>query len=98
MPPKAKAKACLPPKHCEPRGCGFTYTGFEGKEYWKKLHDTVESLPCGPCSTHGKQVMGFMHDFINLGLGKKAHDKANFDAVLGDLNCVVKKCRADGRC
>jgi len=78
--------------------CGFQCTGYEGGHVWKKIHDAAKSIECDACREHGQSLMNFAHDVVNLGLGKKAHDKKNFLAMVNQVNCIASKCALDGRC
>ncbi len=78
--------------------CGFSCTGYNGKHIWKKIHDAADSIECEACREHGKNLLYFAHDVVNLGLGKNAHDKKNFLTMVNQVNCIASKCAIDGRC
>lgn len=49
-----------------------------GPAYWKALHGIAEKIPCPPCRNDGTQLMAFMHDVVNLKLGKKIYNQENY--------------------
>eukprot|EP01065_Artemidia_motanka_P027532 TRINITY_DN3271_c2_g1_i1.p3 TRINITY_DN3271_c2_g1~~TRINITY_DN3271_c2_g1_i1.p3 ORF type:complete len:106 (+),score=25.91 TRINITY_DN3271_c2_g1_i1:90-407(+) len=79
-------------------GCGFSVTGYDGHEVWGKLHKAVDKIPCATCREHGTSVMKFVHDFVNVGLGKKAMYPGNFHKVAQQVRCVESQCVKQGRC
>lgn len=78
--------------------CGFKCTGYDGSEIWDKIHKAADSIECETCRDHGQKLMKFAHDTVNLGLGKHAFDKDNFNAMYKEIECVRDKCKKDGRC
>lgn len=78
--------------------CGVRCTGYDGAHIWKKIHSAVEEIDCEECQHEGRKKINFIHDVVNLGLGKKAHDSENFTEVFKQVQCIYDKCKADGRC
>jgi len=71
--------------------CGFSCTGFDGKEVWKKLHNLHKDIECEECSDHAKRLFEFVHDLVNAGLGKKLHNEKNFNDIYNEIQCVYNK-------
>jgi hypothetical protein len=78
--------------------CGFQCSGYDGSHLWDKIHKAAQDVECDLCREHGVKLMKFAHDVVNLGLGKKAHDKKNFLEMVNQVNCVAATCSTDGRC
>jgi hypothetical protein len=78
--------------------CGFKCSGWDGSDYWKKLHDTVKDIPCDLCREDAVPNMSGFHDFVNVGLGKDPYDAANFKKFAKKVQCAYETCKADGRC
>jgi len=78
--------------------CGLECTGYDGAQDWKEIRKIVEDIPCERCSDSGVKKIDFVHDIVNLGLGRKAFDKENFHKELARANCVSEKCLSEGRC
>lgn len=49
-----------------------------GPPYWKSFETIAHNIPCPPCRQHGEQLVSFMHDVVNLKLGKPIYNKENF--------------------
>lgn len=49
-----------------------------GPLYWKSLHSIVGKIPCSLCRDEASEMMQFIHDKINLKLGKKLYNEDNF--------------------
>ena len=47
------------------------YTGYDGSQKWKKIHDTVNSIECEFCRDKGIKLMRGIHDAVNIHIGKK---------------------------
>lgn len=71
--------------------CGFSCTGFDGKQVWEKLHKLHKDIDCEECSDHAKRLFEFIHDVVNAGLGKKLHNPINFDKIYNEILCVYAK-------
>eukprot|EP01060_Flectonema_neradi_P018959 TRINITY_DN2594_c1_g1_i1.p1 TRINITY_DN2594_c1_g1~~TRINITY_DN2594_c1_g1_i1.p1 ORF type:complete len:109 (+),score=9.85 TRINITY_DN2594_c1_g1_i1:44-370(+) len=78
--------------------CGFNYTGYDGKAVWGQLHSAVNKIPCGPCRQHGGEIMKFVHDFVNIGLGKSAVHPANFHKIARQVRCAETMCTRQNTC
>lgn len=71
--------------------CGFSCTGFNGKQVWEKLHKLHKDIDCEECSDHAKRLFSFIHDLVNAGLGKPLHDEKNFNSIYSEIQCVYEK-------
>lgn len=78
--------------------CGFRCTGYDGSAVWKKLHAAVLEIDCEECREHGKDLISGVHDLVNVGLGKNAHNAENFARFADEVACAYAKCKASGRC
>lgn len=74
--------------------CGFKCTGADFSHVWNIIHDPkgpiLSKIDCESCNQHAQELFKFIHDMVNLGLGKKAFDIKNYNKILGQANCVVK--------
>merc|ERR1719152_300309 len=70
--------------------CGFAVTGYDGHRVWKKIHKTVDTIPCDTCRHHGQSIFKFVHDFVNVGLGKRAKYPGNFHKVAQQVRCAER--------
>lgn len=71
--------------------CGFQCTGADFSHVWKKLHnDLLKEIDCEACHDHAKELFSFIHDVVNLGLGKPAYDAKNFNKIFKQIKCVSK--------
>ena len=71
--------------------CGFQCTGADFSHVWKELHTTVlQKIDCEACHDHAKELFSFIHDVVNLGLGKPAFDEKNFRKIFKQVKCVSK--------
>lgn len=50
-----------------------------GPKYWKAFAKIADEIPCPPCRAHGKELISFMHDVVNLKLGKPIFNPQNFE-------------------
>eukprot|EP01059_Diplonema_ambulator_P018006 TRINITY_DN30168_c0_g1_i1.p1 TRINITY_DN30168_c0_g1~~TRINITY_DN30168_c0_g1_i1.p1 ORF type:complete len:101 (+),score=13.99 TRINITY_DN30168_c0_g1_i1:76-378(+) len=82
----------------EKRPCGFAYTGYDGHKVWNQLHKAVKEIPCMECREHGTNIMNFVHDFVNVGLGKTAKHPGNFHRIAQQVHCADRICTAQNRC
>ena len=71
--------------------CGFSCTGFEGKEIWKELEKTVKKIECESCRDHAEKLISFIHDLVNAGLGKPLFNERNFNKIHSEIDCVFNK-------
>lgn len=71
--------------------CGFSCTGFEGKKIWQELESTVKKIDCESCRNHAIELISFLHDLVNAGLGKKVYNEKNFNKIYSQINCVYNK-------
>lgn len=71
--------------------CGFSCTGFEGGQVWNDLDKAVKKIDCESCQEHAKQLMSFIHDLVNAGLGKPLFDSKNFEKIYNQITCVYAK-------
>lgn len=71
--------------------CGFSCTGFDGSKIWGDIDKAVEKIDCETCHDHAKQLMSFVHDVVNAGLGKKLYDEKNFIKIYNQITCVYEK-------
>lgn len=78
--------------------CGVKCTGYDGSHIWKKIDRVVSEIECEECQVEGKKKINFIHDVVNLGLGKKAYDKDNFTQIFNQIQCIYKTCKKEGRC
>lgn len=61
-----------------------------GPKYWESLHSTVDRIPCPSCRAEGIELMEFMHDIVNVKLGKDIHNEENFYKWVNKI-CDLKK-------
>eukprot|EP01062_Namystynia_karyoxenos_P035043 TRINITY_DN2567_c0_g1_i1.p2 TRINITY_DN2567_c0_g1~~TRINITY_DN2567_c0_g1_i1.p2 ORF type:complete len:137 (+),score=36.97 TRINITY_DN2567_c0_g1_i1:139-549(+) len=80
------------------QSCGFSVTGYDGHKIWRQVHSAVDNIPCTTCREHGQSIMRFVHDFVNVGLGKKAKYPGNFHKVAAQVRCAEMQCTREGRC
>ena len=50
-----------------------------GPQYWKAFHTLAHEVPCGFCRGFAERFMVFMHDMVNVKLGKPIYDVTNFN-------------------
>ena len=71
--------------------CGFQCTGADFSKVWQELHTTLlNKIDCESCHEHAKELFSFIHDVVNLGLGKPAFDVKNFNKIYKQIQCVSK--------
>ncbi len=75
--------------------CGFSCTGFEGKEIWRDLEKTVNKIDCESCREHAINLISFLHDLVNGGLGKPLYNEKNFNQIYNEINCVYSKIQGE---
>ena len=46
------------------------FTGYDGSQKWKKIHDTVNSIECEFCRDKGIKLMRGIHDAVSIHIGK----------------------------
>ncbi len=85
---------------CQIKGerCGFLCTGFDGSKTWEIIHKAAQDIECDSCRDHGMKMVSGLHDFVNVGLGKPAHDPANFREFALEVECALKSCTNEGLC
>ena len=71
--------------------CGFSCTGFEGKKIWQELEQTVKKIDCETCRDHATDLVSFLHDLVNAGLGKPLFNEKNFNKIYKQIQCVHDK-------
>lgn len=77
----------------------FVCTGSDESHVWNHLHNDVPKLfNCEHCAQHAKFEFRGLHDHVNLGLGKTAHNKKTYQKWVEEVNDVNKQCKLDGRC
>ena len=77
---------------------GFTCTGYDGKNIWKKIHAIPKEIECQNCSDHADLEFKGLHDHVNLGLRKEAFDKNTYNEWYEEVKAVHDACKKDGRC
>ena len=75
--------------------CGFSCTGFEGREIWRDLEKTVNKIDCESCREHGINLISFLHDLVNGGLGKPLYNEKNFNQIYNEIQCVYSKIQGE---
>ena len=71
--------------------CDFHCTGANYSHVWAELHGPfLEKIGCERCRDHARELFIFLHDVVNLGLGKHLFDEANFKKVYAQVLCVSK--------
>jgi len=78
--------------------CGFSCTGFDGSHIWDQRMKITKTIECEVCRDHAVKNEIAFHDLTNLGLGKQAHDKSNWNRFVKEVNCVDGTCKKDQRC
>ena len=78
--------------------CGFSCTGFEGSDIWEARRKVTEAIGCESCRDHALADESAYHDVVNVGLGKRPYDLKNLLRYRDQIDCVVDRCVADGRC
>ena len=71
--------------------CGFSCTGFEGKAIWSDLEKIVKKIDCETCREHATELINFIHDVVNAGLGKPLFNEKNFNKIYKQIVCVHDK-------
>lgn len=71
--------------------CGFSCTGFDGGKIWKKLDKDIDEIDCESCRDHAKDLISFIHDLVNGGLGKPLYNEKNFNKIYHEIECVYSK-------
>jgi len=66
-----------------------------GPIIWSYLHGIVDAIPCPKCRSEGQKLMIFIHDIVNVKLGKEIYDKRNFREVLAELDELRKNLKYD---
>lgn len=88
----------MPECSIEGESCGFKCSGWDGSEYWAKLHKVVQDIPCELCREDAIPNMSGFHDFVNVGLGKEPYDPKNFKDFAHRVKCAYDRCKAEGHC
>ena len=71
--------------------CGFSCTGFEGGKIWQALTKEVNKIDCESCREHAVNLISFLHDHVNAGLGKPLFNNKNYNGIVKEINCVYDK-------
>lgn len=88
----------MPECHLKNESCGFSCTGYDGKDVWQTIHNLPKKIECESCSEHAKDIFSGVHDLVNAGLGKKTFDKENFNKFADEVACVRATCQEKGLC
>ena len=78
--------------------CGFKCTGYEGGEMWTRRMNLVKKTECETCRDHGIKYESGYHDHVNIGIGGKPHNLANYERYVKEVKCVHDECVKSGRC
>ena len=78
--------------------CGAKCTGYDGAKVWEKIHNIPKEIDCETCAAHADELFTGVHDVVNIGLGKKAHNPMNLKKFMTEVNCVYNKCVETGQC
>lgn len=62
-----------------------------GPKYWEAFHALAARIPCSICRDGAIPLEIFKHDIVNLKLGKKVFDKANWDTMVAVVNELNKQ-------
>ena len=71
--------------------CGFSCTGFDGTKIWDELTKSVKKIDCESCREHALNLISFLHDHVNGGLGKSLFNSKNYSNAVKEINCVYDK-------
>lgn len=72
--------------------CGFSCTGADFSSVWAEIHGPLlEKIDCESCHDHAKELFIFLHDVVNIGLGKPAFDDKNFKKIYKQIKCIAKE-------
>ena len=71
--------------------CGFRCTGYSGVKIWQELEKTVKKIDCETCRDHALELINFVHDVVNAGLGKPLFNEKNFIKIYKQIQCVYDK-------
>ena len=76
--------------HMDNEVCGFSCTGADFSKVWAELHGPLlAKIDCESCHDHADELFKFIHDVVNLGLGKPVFDKKNFAKIYKQIKCVA---------
>lgn len=75
--------------------CGFSCTGFEGGKIWEEFDKAVKKIDCESCQDHAKELISFVHDLVNAGLGKPLFNQKNFDKIYNQIQCINDKIKGE---
>lgn len=78
--------------------CGGLCTGYDGSKVWEERKKVNSKITCESCRDEAAKLETFTHDIVNARLGKKIHDKKNWDNFIGIVNCSNNSCKKEGRC
>jgi len=78
--------------------CGGLCTGYQGQDIWEQRRKVTNKIPCETCRDEANKLETFTHDIVNTRLGKKVHDKKNWDNFVAIVNCSNNSCKKEGRC
>jgi hypothetical protein len=69
--------------------CGFRCTGADFSHIWEEIHGPLlKKIDCESCHDHAKELFSFVHDVVNLGLGKPPFDLKNFNKMFKQIQCI----------
>ena len=90
--PRPQPKAWADPKNHD--ACLVNVSATCGPSWWAMLHGWAEAIRSQGCSHCGGEAAGmasFLHDHVNLKLGKPLHEARNFAQWLGRFGEDAKK-------
>lgn len=66
-----------------------------GAHYWNAFHSIAEKVPCPSCKAEAVPLMVFVHDLINLKLGKKLNDVQNFNNHISTISKIEQHLKSN---
>ena len=78
--------------------CGGLCTGYDGSKIWAERKRINSKIDCESCKEEANKLETFTHDIVNARLGKKIHDKRNWNNFVSIVQCANNSCKKEGRC
>ena len=78
--------------------CGGRCTGYDGAKIWAERKRVNDKIECQSCNQEAAKLETFTHDIVNARLGKKIHDKQNWNRFVQVVECANARCKDEKRC